>query len=127
MITAKELPKDVHSRLCNGMGPRGGVGFKILWAFLIIIQIGKYFLEASNNHDVRCFAGGSEKDREDVDRAFLSEMLDVVSGFSGWRKRYARFFALRAFELVNEFEDDLGAWTFRTKPIGLAEIISLTR
>lgn len=127
MIDAQQLPDDVHRVLCNGMGPRGGILFKLLWGFLLLIRIGRYFRLASNNHDVRCFAGGTEEDRTAVDRAFLTEMLDVAMQFQGWKRRYARFFALRAFELVNEFEDDVGAWTYRSKPLTMSEVVALTR
>ena len=123
MINASDLPESVHKRLCNGLGPRGGFLFKLLWAALLLIQVGRYFREASNNHDVRCYAGGNELDRKAVDRAFLDEMLDVCDRFQGWKHRYARFFALRAYELVSEFEDNTGSFTFREAPLTLRQVI----
>ena len=109
------------------MGPRGGLLFKLLWGLLLVIRIGRYFRLAANNHDLRCFAGGTDADRELVDRAFLGEMLDVVGEFRGCRKRYARYFALRAFEMANEFEDNAGSWSYRDEPLTLVEIVQRVR
>ena len=53
----------------------------------------------------------------------LDEMLDVCDGFQGWKHRYARFFALRAYELVSEFEDNTGSFTFREAPLTLRQVI----
>jgi len=124
VIRAAELPDSVHRKLCNGMGPRGGLLFKLLWGLLLVIKVGRYFRVASNDHDVRCYAGGTEADRKAVDRAFLSDMLDVADQFNGWRHRYARFFALRTYELTSEFSDDIGAWVYRERPLTVGQLIS---
>jgi len=112
------------------MGPRGGLVFRLLWGLLILIGVGRWFKEPSDNHDARYFAGGTEEDRDDIDRDFLNEMLDVVDmalGQESLRGRYARWFAFKAYVAVNELSDDIGAFSFRPKPLTRSEIIARVR
>lgn len=117
-----QLPPDVRERVCNGMGPRGGILFRFLVWLLVWLGPGRVFHGAADRHDLGYALGGTEEDRHLADDQFLLDMAHAWRAHSGLRRWALRAVGHWAHSAVDELGDDL-AFSFRPRPLTVEELI----
>ncbi len=92
------LSPSEKEEICNGCGPKG-LGGWIVPNTLYGLSI----KEACNIHDYMYWVGKTERDREEADRAFLNNMVRIISDQSGVILRpFRRYRAMTYYGFVQD-------------------------
>jgi hypothetical protein len=88
-----------REKICNGVGS-GARGWK---AVRPPSRIRKLFLRAADFHDLAYYLGGTEQHRAWADAEFFSAVLEAAYTEEGWRRIYARAWAVACINAVRVF------------------------
>ena len=114
------LSEKDHKRLCNGCGPAGWMGIFVPNT-VCFLDISK----ACDIHDYMYYAGKTQKDKEEADRAFLNNMKRMINFHTEYKwlihLRYRR--ANFNYKMVHENGGPYFWTEDKNKPDDMKEIV----